>query len=200
MFFRKNKQKGGSYVQENVKRSLINISVLIPLHIFQILLNFASRTVFVKTLGSEYLGINVIFGDISTLLSLTELGLNGAIMYALYGPIKERDKTKISQIINYAKGVFNKIALAIMIIGIILMSFLKYVINTDINFLMVLWFYFLNLVTVAVTYLATYKSTLISTDEKNYIVKTYYTAANALKVILQIAVLFLFQNYTMYLI
>jgi O-antigen/teichoic acid export membrane protein len=178
----------------------MNISILLPLHILQILINFVAKTVFIRTLGQDYLGINVLFGDITTLLSLTELGLNSAIMFSLYRPLNHKDHEKISAIINYSRSIFNKIALIITLAGLAIIPFLKFVVHSELEMPMIIWYYILYLITVSVTYLATYKATLISADEKNYIVKIYYTVTNGLRAIVQIALLYLTKNFTLYLI
>ncbi len=46
------------------------------------ILTFIARTVFIYTLGETYLGMNGLFSDILTLLSLAELGCGTAIIYA----------------------------------------------------------------------------------------------------------------------
>ena len=60
--------------------------------IFQILVlifRFVTRTVFIKYLGSEYLGINGLFSNILNLLSLADLGIGASLVYSLYKPIAE---------------------------------------------------------------------------------------------------------------
>jgi O-antigen/teichoic acid export membrane protein len=54
-------------------------------------LSFVSRTVFIKTLGAEYLGLNGLFLNVLNALSLAEMGIGTAIAYALYKPIAEND-------------------------------------------------------------------------------------------------------------
>lgn len=163
-------------------------------------MNFVAKTIFIKTLGQDYLGVNTLFGNIVNLLSLTELGLNSAIMFSLYRPLNENNEKKISAIINYSRSIFNKIALTIAAIGICIIPTLKYVVNSEIKLNYIIWYYLLYLITVAVTYLATYKTTLISADEKDYIVKTFYTVFNALRVFVQIILLITTKNFTLYLI
>ena len=46
-------------------------------------LKFVIRTVFIQTLGVEYLGIDGLFANILNLLSLSELGFGTAISYKL---------------------------------------------------------------------------------------------------------------------
>ena len=58
------------------------------------ILAFITRTVFINTLGRNYLGINGLFSDILTLLSLAELGVGTAIIYSMYKPFAEKDEKK----------------------------------------------------------------------------------------------------------
>ena len=76
---------------ENVARNLKS-SVLFQ--ITNILIKFLLRTVFIYTLGKEYLGVNGVFTNILTVLSLSELGLGTAIVYDMYQPIAEKDTEK----------------------------------------------------------------------------------------------------------
>ena len=126
------------------KKSILNISLILPLHILQILINFVAKTVFIRSLGQDYLGINVLFGDITNLLSLTELGLGSAIMFALYKPLNTKDTRQISAIINYAKNLFNKIVIVIIIIGLLIIPSLKYVVNSKINMESIIFLSFLS--------------------------------------------------------
>ena len=47
------------------------------------LLGFLSRTVFMRVLGEEYLGINGLYTSILDVLSLTELGLADVVIFSL---------------------------------------------------------------------------------------------------------------------
>ncbi len=187
-------------MRDSAKKSILNISLILPLHILQILINFVAKTVFIRSLGQDYLGINVLFGDITNLLSLTELGLGSAIMFALYKPLNTKDTRQISAIINYAKNLFNKIVIVIIIIGLLIIPSLKYVVNSKINMESIIFYYILYLITVAVTYFATYKTTLITADEKTYIVKVYYTITNVIRAVVQMFLLIKTKNFMLYLL
>ena len=69
-----------------------NVSIAGIMQIISILLNFASRTVFVKLLGNDYLSCDGLFTNILTILSFSELGIGSAIIFSLYKPIAEDDK------------------------------------------------------------------------------------------------------------
>ncbi len=53
-------------------------------------LGYICRIVFVQCLNADYLGINGLLTNILSMLSLAELGIGGAIGYALYKPIAEK--------------------------------------------------------------------------------------------------------------
>lgn len=66
--------------------------------IISLVAQFVCRTVFVYTLDKEYLGVNGLFSNILTLLSLTELGFGTALIYSMYKPIAENEIIYIAQL------------------------------------------------------------------------------------------------------
>ena len=66
---------------KNAKRNIIAGLVN---KISGIVLPFAIRTVFIHTLGAEYLGLNSLFTSILQVLNLSELGVGTAIIYSMY--------------------------------------------------------------------------------------------------------------------
>ena len=65
---------------------------------------------------------------ILTMLSLAELGVGGAIVYALYKPLAENDEEKIASLMKLYSKAYRMIGLLIAAIGLALMTFLKYII------------------------------------------------------------------------
>ena len=63
-----------------------------------ILASFIVRIVFIKILGSTYLGLDGLFSNILTVLSLSELGVGTAITYSLYKPIANKDEEKLKSL------------------------------------------------------------------------------------------------------
>lgn len=53
-------------------------------------MTFVSRTIFIKVLGAEFLGLNGLFTNILSILALSELGIGSAISFYLYRPIAEK--------------------------------------------------------------------------------------------------------------
>ena len=94
-----------------------------------VLLNFAIRTVFIKTLSVAYLGLNGLFTNILNVLSFAELGFGTAIVYAMYKPIAQNDTKKISAYMNYFKMVYKIVGLIILVVGFLLIPNLNFFIS-----------------------------------------------------------------------
>ena len=71
------------------ENSIRNIKVSLLISVITTIAAFVNRTVFVNHLSTDYLGLNSLFSNILTYLSLTELGIGNAITFALYKPVKE---------------------------------------------------------------------------------------------------------------
>ena len=63
-----------------------NVVFAIILKVYQIVIPFLIRTVFIYTLGVNYLGLNSLFTSILGVLSLAELGFGTALVFSLYEP------------------------------------------------------------------------------------------------------------------
>ena len=64
-------------------------------------MRFVSRTVFIRFLGSSYLGINGLFTNILGVLSFAELGIGTAMNFSLYKPVAQQDIEKIKSNMHY---------------------------------------------------------------------------------------------------
>ena len=181
----------------NAKKNTI---IGICCQIIILLLSFASRTVFIKLLGVEYLGINGLYSNVLSFLSLAELGIGHVMVYSLYKPIVEKDEAQISALLNYYKKIYIKIAVAILILGISLVPFLDKIVNSNLSYEKLVLYYILFLLNSVVSYFFIYKTTLINADQKNYIISSLNTAFIVVKYMIQILVLMKTKNYILYLL
>lgn len=163
------------------------------------LLNFISRTIFIKTMGVEYLGINGLFSNILTVLSLAELGIGNAIMYALYKPLSQDDRTKTAAIVQYYKKLYSIVALAVTVSGLLLIPFLPVLVNTDKKIANIATYYLLYLCNSVLSYLFAYRASIINADQKMYITKLYYLFFFVIQFILQAVLLVVTHNFLYYL-
>ena len=75
--------------------------------VVNMLLNFASRTIFIYFLGVTYLGVSGLYSEILAMLSLTELGFGTALLVAMYKPIADNDRERVLQLLDFYKKTYN---------------------------------------------------------------------------------------------
>lgn len=167
--------------------------------IINVIMGFAYRTIFLLFLSAEYLGINGLFTNVLSLLSLAELGITSAITYRFYKPINNEDIEKVGQLMNFFKHVYRSIMIFIFVLGLSLLPFIDKLVAdpsevpADVNLQLV---YLLFLVQTASTYLFSYKQTMLTVDQKQYTFSIFQTGVNLLKYLSQIIVLFVLKKYT----
>ena len=98
--------------------SILNILTGIGGYFFNTILGFVCRIVFVRCLAADYLGVNGLFGNILSMLSLAELGVGGAIVYALYKPLAENDEERRGNLLALSEFVFNVLKLHMDVLAI----------------------------------------------------------------------------------
>ena len=163
-------------------------------------LTFISRKLFIKYIGIEYLGINGLFANVLTLLSLADLGVGTAMNVSLYKPIAEHDTRKLSALLNYFRQLYHLIAITVFLIGVALTPFLKYIINMDRDIPHLYWYYVIFVAKNAVSYLFAYKSSVIRADQKRYLVDKVDIYTSVCKVLLQFVAVITLHSYLVYIL
>ncbi|MGN0492198.1 MAG: lipopolysaccharide biosynthesis protein [Acutalibacteraceae bacterium] len=165
-----------------------------------LILQFVSRTVFIYYLGSEYLGVNGLYGNILNVLSLAELGIDNVMLFSLYKPIADNDRAKIAELLNYYKKIYRKIAIAVLTVGLALVPFLKFVVKSDLDGTRLILYYLLFLLNSVVSYFVAYKSALIKADQNTYIINNTTTVFTIIRHFAQALFLIITKNYIVYLL
>ena len=93
---------------------------------------FIIRTILIWELGAEYAGLNSLFTSILQVISLADLGVGSAIVFSMYRAVSEDNKKMLSAYLNYFRRVFFLIGSIIVMIGLLIMPFLKYLIKGSI--------------------------------------------------------------------
>lgn len=182
------------------KNSLVNLSVAFVCQLLILLLNFVVRTYFINILGTNSLGVNGLFSNILTVLSLAELGIGSAIGFSLYAPVAYNDKDKISALMDFYKKAYRAIGLIVAALGVSLIPFLDKLIESEVKIENLTLYYCLYLADVALSYPLAYKSTLLYIDQKNYILKIVHTATRIVQNISQLIILFATKSFVAYII
>lgn len=180
--------------------SIRNIVYSIGNQMITLFLSFFSRTIFIKILGENYLGINGLFSEVLMMLSLADLGLGSAMVYSFYKPLAENDTRKISALINFYNKIYKIIALAVAIIGICLVPFIEFIVELDTPTPHLKLYYLIFLMNSVVSYLFVYKTSILQADQKVYLINKYTAITSVLKICTQIIVLILTHNYILFLL
>ena len=116
---------------ERTKNASRNIVWGIIEKIASLLLPFITRTVMIKALGAEYLGLSSLFTSILSVLSISELGFGTAIVFSMYKPIAEDDNKTLCALLNVYKKIYHLIGTVILVGGIAVSPFLNYLIKRN---------------------------------------------------------------------
>ena len=165
-----------------------------------LVLNFVARTALVKTLGATYVGVNGLFSNILGFLSLAELGIGTAIGFSLYKPLADNNIKKIQAYINFYRKAYRIIAAVVSVIGLSLIPFLSVIVKGGENVDHLTIIYIIFLFNSVSSYLITYKSTIISADQKAYKITKINTVVNIITIVFQIISLLIFKNFIVYLL
>lgn len=187
--------------KSRTRNSIYNISASLIEYIVKIITTFVIRTIFIRILGSEFLGLDGLFTSILSMLSVTELGLGGAIVFGLYKPLLNKDTEKINILIHVYKKCYMVIGGVILAVGFLMMPFLPQIVNSDYNFgnIYVLFLLYL-LQTVSTYWILGYKEVLFTADQKKHKIVVIANAITILKFILQAASLLWLKSFEFYII
>ena len=185
-------------VDNRTKNSEKNIVSGIANKLILLILSFVSRKLFVHYIGIEYLGINGLFSNVLQLLSLADLGFGVAMAYSYYKPLAEGNAARLSGLTTFYKKIYNEIAVAIASIGLLLIPFLKYIVNMDQEVPHLYFIYVISLSNTVVSYLFVYKSAIINADQKSYLINKVSIYINLVKLIIQCILMYLTHSYFAY--
>lgn len=178
-----------------------NATISVLMQFVKNILGFISRTIFIKTLGAEYLGVNGLFTEILTILSFAELGIGNAMVFSLYKPLAENNQEKIKSLMKiYAKS-YKIIGFSIAALGMAVIPFLNKIVG-DVSYVKenIILLYVLFLLNSVISYFFVYKKSLIIADQKNYIVDIYQQIFYAIQVVVQSIFLIITKQFIVYLL
>lgn len=163
---------------------------------------FILRKVFLNALGEEILGLNSLFMNLISYLSIVEMGVGSAIIFSLYRPFAEKDYRKIKGYLDYYSKFYKIAGTIIFILGILILPLLKIFVSNDltVNIYQVQWFFILFLVNTYISYLFTYKFCLLNVAQENYKVSITNTISKIIIAILQFFCLLLIPRFDLYII
>ena len=158
---------------------------------------FIVRTVFIYTLGSEYLGLNSLFSSILTILNVSELGIGTALVYSMYQAIAKDDNPGLNALLFYYKRVYRIIGTVILVAGLCIIPIIPLTIKDsvpeDIN-LTFLYLIFLG-DTVISYFLFSHYNSLFNAFQRNDVAQKVNIAVSFIKYTAQTLVLIFVRQY-----
>lgn len=180
--------------------SVLNIVAGFAGYFLNVLIGYICRMVFARCLNDDYLGANSLFSSLLSMLSLAELGIGGAIGYALYKPLAEDNHEKIASLMQFFKKAYIAIGIVVGLAGLAMMPFLSSIITTPPNIKENIYaIYLFFLFNTASSYFFSYKGTLIIAAQENYLVCGISYISTIVQSLIQIPLLLLTRNYILYL-
>lgn len=175
-----------------IQKSIKNAQVNMIFYVIIMILAFFSRKIFLENLGTEFLGLSSMLGDILNLMNITELGIGTAVGVTLYKPLFDDDRLKIKEIISVFGFLYYRIGFLIAFVGIVLSCFFPLIFNDTNIPLVLVYFMFYSMVYGALLgYFFNYRQIVLSASQNNYIIIYRYQTIMVVKVLLQIGTSFL---------
>ena len=182
------------------KNSIINVIISVICYSLTIIISFILKRYFIFYLGNECLGINGLFSNIISMMSIAELGIGNAIVYNLYRLFSKKKYNEISQIVCFHKRIYYFIIFIIVVVGIFVSLFLDKIvvgITSKLNIYVIFWLFILDS---SISYLFANKKAVLIADQKNFVINIIHTASLITISILQIIFLIRFHNYYIHLL
>lgn len=181
------------------QKSLKNITAAAIGQSFGLIISFVARIFFVQILGKEYLGLNGLFSNILTILSLAELGVGEAITFSLYKPLAKHDTDKCRALMQLYKKVYTIIGVVIFVLGLAVSPFLNYLIKDVPDIPNIQLIFILFVLNTSISYFFSYKRNLIIADQNRYIATIYRYGFFFVLNVAQIICLATTKNYILFL-
>lgn len=185
---------------ERTKNSVRNIGWGLSNKVVTLIFPFILRTILIKSLGADYLGLNSLFTSILTVLNLAELGFSSAVVFNMYKPIAENDNVTVCALMGYYRKIYYIIGFWVTIVGVMLIPALPYLVKgTYPNSINITVLYLLFLINTSVSYfLFAYKNCILTAYQREDIISKVNIILKTLTYCFQMVTLLAWRNYYLY--
>ncbi|GKT02774.1 lipopolysaccharide biosynthesis protein [Furfurilactobacillus entadae] len=187
-------------MKSRTQNSIKNSTIAFWGQIIVLITQFATQTAFVKFLGAQYVGANGLFSNLLTLLSFADLGLGGAITFALYEPLAKGDIDNIQAIMALFRKTYHAIGTAILLMGLFFSLFIDHFINNSSTIPHVQMMFILFVINSAASYFFAYLRSLLVANQQGYVDTLNRVGFTFMQAVLQITFLAMFRQYIIFLL
>lgn len=178
-----------------VSKSIKNAEVNLAFYFLTLFLSFFSRKIFLDNLGAEFIGLAGTLSNILGYLNLAELGIAGCISFTLFKPLQQNNQQQIAEILSIFGYLYRIIGLVILSLGFFISLFFPIIFsNVEFGLGIVYFAFYSFLGSSLIGYFINYRQTLLSADQKNYLVSIYSQTAGIAKILIQIYLAYNYRN------
>ncbi len=185
---------------ERVKHTSKNLIFALIYYFVDVILAFGLRTVFVKVFSADLLGVNGLFSNVFSMLSIAELGLGTAISYSMYKPVKDGNIEKVKSLFQLYRKIYLFLFIFIVSVGLLLIPALPYIVKGHEYPINIYAVYIPLLFNTACTYLFAHYKSIFFVYQRNDIESKIKICNVILLKILQVVALITLKNYYVYIV
>lgn len=188
--------------KERVDHTVKNVFWIYVSSLVGSLFPFIIRSLIIRYLGMEYLGLNSVYAAILQVLNVSELGIGQAIGVSMYKPAADENTEEVNKLISLYARFYNLLGLGIGIIGVVLIPFIPQIINGEYpNGINILLAYFIYLIQSVLGYFVfPYCSTVFVAKQSVEKIYKYQSIIWTIIYSVQSAVIYLCEDYYLYLL
>ena len=174
------------------KRAAVNILFGYIGQLVTALASFALRKLFILRLSETLLGVNAVYTNILTLLSMAELGIGTALNFQLYGPVARGETETVKSYMRLYRRAYHLMAMVVAVLGLLDIPFLPVICKGADNLTRreLTLYYLVFLFNTVSTYFVSYKYSLAGAEQRNYIQTNIQSITRVITVAAQLVILF----------
>ena len=170
-------------------------------YILSLFLAFFSRKIFLDCLGAEFIGLTGALSNILSFLNVAELGIGTSITYFLYKPLQTDDRDKINDVMSVLAYLYRTIGLIIGAGGVIVSLFFPLMFSGQpVDLFLVYFAFFSFLASSMAGYIINYRQLLVSANQKQYVVNSYFQTIAIVQNLVQILLAWYYRNVYLWVI
>lgn len=186
-------ESAGSRMRKSIKSGGYSAS----LFLVNIALGFVSRSVFIRHLGADLMGLNTSVEGILSLMNVAELGISYAIAASLYGPMARGERETVAELVALQGWVYRRVAAVIVAMSLVLMPFFP-LLFADASFPLSTAYatFAVYLLSSLLTFFVNYKMVVLDVAQEAYKISLALRLPSAVRTVLQVvAIVFTDHGY-----
>ncbi|MBD9358416.1 lipopolysaccharide biosynthesis protein [Methylomonas albis] len=173
--------------KSRLEKAIKNAKISLLFYFLLLASTFVARSIFIKHLGADFVGLTSAMMNIMGFLNLAEMGFSSVIAFSLYKPIYEKNREGINEVLSVLAFIYNRIGWFVLICGAALAVSMPYFFKGSGFSNEIIWAtFFTYLLTTLLGFFVNYKEALLAADQKNYVKVKFFNIVKITKIISQI--------------